>query len=101
MLVNRIQLVIDIKTGGNVAQFSRVTGLSQGFIHRIKDKAQRKTLMAILYAYPDIDKDWLISGLGKPPVIEKEKNVNELLEVLDKKVTNLSKAVHKQLEMAY
>ncbi len=94
MLKDRIQLVADIKTQGNMSEFSRVTGLSTGFINKIKDKCHRKSLEAILYAYPDIDWDWLYYGIGSPPLRGINKSpleyLAESLTELDRKTNRLT-----------
>lgn len=90
MLKDRIQLVINIKTEGNMSEFSRKTGLSTGFLFRIHDKAHRSTLEKILTTYPDIDREWLYEGRGMPPMRRVNKsNLEYLAESLTKEIKQL------------
>lgn len=64
-LNERIKKIIDIKCQGNVSDFTRKTGLSTGFLSKIKDSAQPKTINKIIDKYPDVNKIWLLTGEGE------------------------------------
>jgi hypothetical protein len=64
-LNERIREIINIKCSGNESEFTRQTKLSTGFLSKIKNTAQPKTINKILDSYPDIDKFWLLTGEGE------------------------------------
>lgn len=62
MIVSRILELIESK-GISKSQFYRDTGLSNGFLDKVKDIGVSK-LELILNAYPEVNMGWLITGLG-------------------------------------
>jgi repressor LexA len=62
MLVDRILKIIELK-GLNKSRFYMETGLSNGFLDKVKDIGASK-IEQILNTYPDISPEWLISGKG-------------------------------------
>ncbi|PQA92765.1 hypothetical protein SAMN05421796_11050 [Chryseobacterium piscicola] len=61
-MIDRILQIIDYK-GITKSKFYKETGLSNGFLDKVKDIGVSK-LDYILKAYPDININWLISGEG-------------------------------------
>ncbi|MXS70254.1 hypothetical protein GSF70_03410 [Flavobacteriaceae bacterium W22] len=61
-MIDRILQIIDYK-GITKSKFYKDTGLSNGFLDKVKDIGVSK-LDYILKAYPDINIKWLISGDG-------------------------------------
>lgn len=61
-MIERLLQIIDYK-GINKSIFYKETGLSNGFLDKVKDIGVSK-LELILKAYPDIDMRWLITGEG-------------------------------------
>lgn len=104
-LKSRMKHLIDVKCNGSVADFTRITGLSNGFLHHLKDKMHRESFNRIFYSYPDIDRDWLEFGIGEAPKRKtKEEDLNNFIEALhelEKKATLLkqSLATQGQLQM--
>ncbi len=62
MIVERILQFIDFK-GINKNKFYIETGLSNGFLDKVKDVGASK-IENILNAYPEISPDWLVMGKG-------------------------------------
>lgn len=62
MIVDRILKIIELK-GINKSKFYKETGLSNGFLDKVKDVGASK-LELILKAYPDINPHWLVTGSG-------------------------------------
>lgn len=62
MVVGRILQVIDYK-GISKSRFYRETGLSNGFLDKVKDVGVSK-IEYILKTYPEINSDWLLTGNG-------------------------------------
>ena len=71
MIVDRILQIIDFK-GINKRKFYIETGLSNGFLDKVKDEKKKK-IEDILKSYPDINTEWLVTGKGdmlKPNIKE-------------------------------
>ena len=71
MIVDRIMQIIDFK-GINKRKFYIETGLSNGFLDKVKDVGVSK-IEDILKSYPDINTEWLVTGKGdmlKPNIKE-------------------------------
>lgn len=71
MIVDRILQIIDFK-GINKRKFYIETGLSNGFLDKVKDVGVSK-IEDILKSYPDINTEWLVTGKGdmlKPNIKE-------------------------------
>ncbi|QYS86338.1 S24 family peptidase [Flavobacterium oreochromis] len=62
MIVDRILQIIDFK-GISKNKFYNETGLSNGFLDKVKDVGASK-IENILNTYPDISPDWLLMGKG-------------------------------------
>lgn len=63
MIIERVLQLIEFK-GLNKSRFYKDTGLSNGFLDKVKDIGSSK-LEDILNAYPDINPAWLITGKGE------------------------------------
>lgn len=63
MIVDRILQIIDYK-GINKRKFYSETGLSNGFLDKVKDVGASK-VEHILNIYPDISLEWLLTGSGE------------------------------------
>lgn len=63
MIVERILKILEAK-GLSKSAFYRETGLSNGFLDKVKDIGVTK-LESILNCYPDIRMEWLVSGKGE------------------------------------
>ena len=62
MIIDRIMQIIDFK-GINKRKFYIETGLSNGFLDKVKDIGVSK-IELILNTYPDINPIWLLTGIG-------------------------------------
>ena len=62
-MIDRILQIIDYK-GINKSIFYKETGLSNGFLDKVKDIGASK-LELILNSYPEIDMEWLLTGKGE------------------------------------
>ena len=48
----------------SVAKFERITGLSNGYVSSIKKSISVDKLENILSAFPNLNKEWVVSGKG-------------------------------------
>lgn len=62
MIINRLLQLIKYK-GINKRKFYIETGLSNGFLDKVKDIGASK-VEQILNSYPDVNPDWLLTGRG-------------------------------------
>lgn len=72
MSSERITQYLEYK-GISKNKFYKETGLSNGFLDKVKDIGTSK-LETILYKYPDINPMWIISGKGKMLIDEKSES---------------------------
>lgn len=63
MIIDRIMQLIDFK-GINKSKFYKETGLSNGFLDKVKDIGASK-IEDILKTYPEISPEWLLTGKGE------------------------------------
>ncbi len=63
MITDRILKIIELNNI-NKSQFYKTTGLSNGFLDKVKDIGASK-IEYILKAYPDINPEWLLTGRGE------------------------------------
>jgi repressor LexA len=62
MIVDRVLRIIELK-GLNKSQFYKETGLSNGFLDKVRDIGASK-IEDILNAFPEINPTWLLTGKG-------------------------------------
>ena len=62
MVIDRIKKIIEYKEI-STRQFCLKVGVANGFLDKVKDVGSEK-LMKILYAFPDISPEWLLTGKG-------------------------------------
>lgn len=62
MIIDRVLKIIEVK-GLNKSQFYKITGLSNGFLDKVKDIGASK-IECILNSFPEISAEWLIIGNG-------------------------------------
>lgn len=62
-LKKRLLIFIEYK-GLNKAEFERISGLSNGFVDKAGDNTRQSSLDKISIAFPDLNKVWLITGVG-------------------------------------
>lgn len=66
-----------LSKGLSVAEFERICGLSNGYVRKVKDSLGKRGLSDILRNFPELNKDWLLTGEGKmlnPSVIQNNQN---------------------------
>ena len=58
--------LLEYITATNISQskFEKQVGISNGYINNLKDSPTTKILQKILNAYPELNREWLISGYG-------------------------------------
>jgi len=88
MIVDRILKIIELNQI-NKSQFYKITGLSNGFLDKVKDIGASK-IEHILKSFPDINAEWLITGNGSmfksnlnvetQPVATNRKTVDPIIE---------------------
>ena len=98
MIVDRIKQIIDYKNI-SVRKFCIEIGVANGFLDKVKDVGSEK-VAKILYAFPDINPEWLLTGKGEmiKPQIQAISNdrideLNELINMQRKLIKNLEAEV--------
>lgn len=92
MITDRILRFIELKDI-NKNQFYKKTGLSNGFLDKVRDIGASK-IEQILTTFPEINPEWLLTGNGDMlktagSVAEKESSQSEILALLRWKVSKL------------
>ena len=88
MIVERIMQYIEYK-GINKNIFYKETGLSNGFLDKVKDIGSSK-IEQILNTYDDIEPNWLITGKGEMIVLKNNLVSEELMDyVVNKQPINV------------
>ncbi|MGR3790702.1 S24 family peptidase [Flavobacterium sp. TN-1] len=80
MITDRILQIIDYK-GISKSKFYKDTGLSNGFLDKVKDIGVSK-IEYILKAYPEININWLLLGTGEMLVTKDENFTNKINDSL-------------------
>lgn len=62
-MIDRLLKIIELKNI-NKSQFYKMTGLSNGFLDKVKDIGSSK-IEDILKTFPDINAEWLVTGQGE------------------------------------
>lgn len=62
MVIDRIKKIIEYKEI-STRQFCLKVGVANGFLDKVKDVGSEK-IVKILYAFPDISPEWLLTGNG-------------------------------------
>lgn len=64
----RIDLLIQHLTGGNTAEFARLTGISRANVWKMQNGKVgiRLSIEKLLTAFPAINREWLTTGEGYP-----------------------------------
>ncbi|MFY8189062.1 MAG: peptidase S24 [Flavobacterium sp.] len=96
MITNRILKIIELY-GENKNQFYKKTGLSNGFLDKVKDIGVSK-LEYILNSYPSINPEWLLTGKGS--MLREEVKPTGAVSVPDQKANNNTNANYKELAEA-
>ncbi len=97
----RLDYLINALSGGNAKNFAEKTGIRPDSLSRARNGRNRPSFYfeRILKAFPDVNREWLYSGLGEPLLSEKEKNeVLSRLKNLENEVNYLSKLLEKLVE---
>lgn len=76
MVIDRILKIIELKKMSKSA-FYKATGISNGFLDKVKEVGASK-LEDILNAFPDINAEWLLLGIG--PIYRSKEVSNSLNE---------------------
>ena len=64
------------KLNGNLRAVERMIGLSNGAIDKLSDATRKSTINRISIAFPDLNTQWLITGLGDMFAGNDDKNIN-------------------------
>lgn len=60
----RLQEFINSK-GINISDFERFCGLSNGYVHKIKNSVGKRGLADIQRVFPELNTNWLLTGEGE------------------------------------
>lgn len=79
----RIDYLIKVLCGNNARNFAIKAGIRSDSLSRVRNGRGTPSFYfeRILRAFPDVERDWLYSGIGVPFKTEREKG--EILEKLD------------------
>lgn len=64
------------KLNGNLRAVERMIGLSNGAIDKLSDATRKSTINRISIAFPDLNTQWLITGLGDMFAGHDDKNID-------------------------
>lgn len=48
----------------SISDFERISGLSNGYVHKIKNSVGKRGLLDIQRAFPELNTSWLLTGEG-------------------------------------
>ena len=97
-IAERIDYLVKELCHGNGKEFAATAGLNYTSLSKWRHKERKPTyagLEKILAAYPEVRREWLVDGKGKPFLGERiapktaEKRIVERLEALEKKLDDL------------
>ncbi|MCD7962581.1 MAG: hypothetical protein LUF90_03315 [Rikenellaceae bacterium] len=102
-IIDRVNVFIKSKNIRK-AQFEKMCGLSNGYLNSVKKKIGSKKLEDILSVFPELNKDWLLTGEGEM-CSEKRKNRDEpdmkdFSAILDS-YTKIASAMEKIADSSY
>ena len=63
-LIDRVRNLIASK-GLTVKKFENIVGLSNGAVSKMGDDTRKNTIDRIIDAFPDVNRDWLLTGNGE------------------------------------
>lgn len=95
----RLDYLIKVLCGNNARNFALKAGIRPDSLSRVRNGKGTPSFYfeRILGAFPDVERDWLYSGIGEPFKGRREKNeILERLDSLEKEVRSLREL----LEMA-
>lgn len=95
MITDRILKIIELYNE-NKSKFYKKTGLSNGFLDKVKDIGVSK-LDYILNSYPDINPEWLLTGKGEM-LRQKEAPIVPIVNEKDSYIIELQKDKIRSLE---
>jgi hypothetical protein len=49
----------------SISDFERACGLSNGYVHKIKNSVGKRGLLDIQRKFPELNTDWLLTGEGE------------------------------------
>ena len=49
----------------SISDFERACGLSNGYVHKIKNSVGKRGLLDIQRKFPELNTDWLLTGEGR------------------------------------
>ena len=61
----------------SISDFERISNLSTGYVHKIKNSVGKRALGDIQRAFPDLNSNWLLTGEGEmlnPSVVQNNQN---------------------------
>lgn len=72
--------------GLSIKKFEEICGLSNGYLNSMRSGYGKGKLEQVLYAFPELNRDWLVYGEGemiKEEIVEPVNNVSAQQEVLN------------------
>lgn len=72
--------------GLSIKKFEEICGLSNGYLNSMRSGYGKGKLEQVLYAFPELNRDWLVYGEGemiKEVIVEPVNNVSAQQEVLN------------------
>ena len=92
-MIERILQIIDFK-GINKSKFYKETGLSNGFLDKVRDIGASK-IEYILNSYPEINPEWLLTGKGEMLKSEIKSAIDAPNPIRDKLIARQDQLIEK------
>lgn len=94
----RIDYLIKVLCGNNARNFAARAGIRPDSLSRVRNGIGTPSFYfeRILGAFPDVERDWLYSGVGEPFKTKREKGeILEKLDSLEKEVRALRELIER------
>ena len=85
--------------GLSQGKFESLCGISNGYINNLKSSPTVPVLQKIISAFPDVNLEWLVSGIGEmsksdsPTAGRSEVDVNRFISLLEKKDEQMDRLI--------
>jgi transcriptional regulator with XRE-family HTH domain len=85
--------------GLSQGKFESTCGISNGYINNLKSSPTVPVLQKIISAFPDVNLEWLVSGIGEmtksdsPTAGRSEVDVNRFISLLEKKDEQMDRLI--------
>lgn len=78
---------------GNLRAVERTIGLSNGAIDKLSDATRKSTINRISIAFPDLNTDWLLTGLGDIRAGQEDPNLDAEIDAVVQKMVSEGQSI--------